>query len=37
VRVPAYRVSVVDINGDGKLDPAAPSFEESTVTVWLGR
>jgi len=33
----AYRVSVPDINGDGKLDLAAPSFDGSTVTVLLGR
>jgi len=33
----AYRVSVADINGDGKLDLAAPSFEGNAVTVWLGR
>ena len=32
-----FAQSAPDINGDGALDLAAPSFEGNTVTVWLGR
>jgi hypothetical protein len=33
----AYNVAVGDINGDGKLDVAASSFEGDAVTMLLGR
>ena len=31
------RWGAADINGDGRLDLAAPSFDETTVTMLLGR
>ena len=33
----AYTMAVGDINGDGKLDVAASSFESSALTILLGR
>ncbi|MGH9931050.1 MAG: FG-GAP repeat domain-containing protein [Pyrinomonadaceae bacterium] len=33
----AYHLTTGDVNQDGKLDVAAPSFEGKAVTVLLGR